>query len=83
MHIRILKNKAIPFQLHVQNKLENKNLSIILNRGSVHNKVAPKVTQQQNTYVLEHTFNTPGRYDAHITVADTIIATYVVRVKRK
>lgn len=83
MHISVLKDKTIPFQLHVQNKLENKNLSIILNRGGVPNKVVPKVTQQQNTYILEHTFNTSGRYDVHITVADTIIATYVVRVKRK
>lgn len=82
MHITALKNEALSFKLHLKNTLQNNNIFLILSQGDHGRKVIPKVTQIQNEYVLEYSINTSGRYDVHIKTEDTIIATYVVRVKR-
>lgn len=83
MYSIALKNESVSFKLHLNKKLENKNIFLILSQGDNSRKVIPKVTQNQNEFILEHRFDTSGRYDVHIKIDDSIIATYVVRVKRK
>jgi hypothetical protein len=83
MYSIALKNESVSFKLHLKNTLKNNNIFLILSQGDKSSKVIPKVTQNQNEFILEHRFNTSGRYDVHIKIDDTIIATYVVRVKRK
>jgi len=82
MHLELIKNEQISFTLTSPNTTETKNMSLMLNTSSSRS-IQPIVTRNQNEYVLQYTFEKAGNYDVHIKVDDTIVATYVVKVKRK
>ena len=83
MYLEVVKNKQQSFTLNTPNAFENESISLVLNNGGSDRVLQPKVTQNQNDYTLQHAFEKSGQYDVHIKVDDTVIATYVVKVKRK
>lgn len=83
MQLQIVKNECVSFTLSTSKILESKNMSLLLNNGGSSKSIQPIVTRNQKDYILQHTFEKSGKYDVHIKADDIIIATYVVRVKRK
>lgn len=83
MHLEIIKNGTISFTLSSEENITKKNFSIALNNGSSSKDVTPDISRNQNETVLKYTFKKSGRYDVHIKSDDTIIATYVLKVRRK
>ncbi len=83
MHLEIIKNEQISFLLTSVQSIAGENIVLLLNTGSSSKNIQPKVTRNENDYVVQHTFDKSGRYDVHIKANDAIIATYVVKVKRK
>ncbi|MFS4456448.1 transglutaminase domain-containing protein [Maribacter sp. 2304DJ31-5] len=83
MRFETVRNVPIPFKFNVPDTSSAKNIHLLLNNGSSDKTVRPEVTRHQEEYIFQHSFDKAGLYDLHILVNDTIIATYVVRVKRK
>lgn len=83
MHFETLKNESVVFSLNVPKTFKSESISLLLNNGGSDKSVRPKVTLDQNECRLKHSFDRAGTYDVHITVNDDIVATYVVKVKRK
>lgn len=83
MHLETLKNEPIFFTLTRLKSLANANISLRLNNGIGSTVISPEIKRSQNEFVLQHTFEKSGKYDVHIKVDEAIIATYVVKVKRK
>ena len=83
MHTESIKNKEVSFVLTSFNPLKKEDIVLILNNGISSKDIQPQIIKNQNEYTLQHTFEKSGKYDVHIKIADTIITTYVVRIKRK
>lgn len=83
MHLETIRNEQLSFTLIPTEGDTDPKLSLVLNNGAGSSEISPEVKRNQNEYVLSHTFAKSGRYDIHIRSDDTIIATYVVKVKRK
>ncbi len=83
MHLETVKNKSIRFTLKAPDSFMKEAISLILNTGGANRKVQSKVTSDQEECILEYTFDRIGLYDVHIQYENDIIATYVVKVKRR
>lgn len=83
MRIEALKHEVVLFTFSFFNPVKTDAISMFLKNGNSSEKVRPEIAVQQNKYVLKHTFEKLGLYDVHIQVDEEIVATYVVRVKRK
>jgi len=83
MKFEAKKNEPVTFILEVPKNFKSESISMAVNSGTVNKTVQSKVTLNQNDCLLEYSFNLPGTYDVHIQIDDTIIATYVVKVKRR
>ena len=83
MHFEVLKNENISFELKVPKDFEKESVHLVMNSGGSDKKVFPEVSINQNECILEFAFEKTGLYDVHIQVKESLIATYVVRVKRK
>jgi len=83
MHLVIVKNKTITFTLTSEESLIEKSFLLELNSGSIAREVSPEISKNQNDFRLKYTFKKSGRYDVHIKTDDAIIATYVVKVRRR
>ncbi|MFS4493602.1 transglutaminase domain-containing protein [Maribacter sp. 2308TA10-17] len=83
MYLEIVKNESVSFKLTSAQPIEKENTFLLLNTGGSSKEHQPKITRNGNATILQHTFDKAGRYDVHIKVNDTIIATYVIKVKRK
>ncbi|MGB3183184.1 MAG: transglutaminase domain-containing protein [Cyclobacteriaceae bacterium] len=55
-------------------------ITLTISKGSGRIIVYPDVSYENGRYVVTHTFGTKGRYDVHLTMADSVIATYPVQV---
>ncbi len=83
MQQEIRTDESITFSMKSNKILADDSFSLVLSTGSSTKHIEPKVLRDRNLYTLEHTFNKSGKYDVHLKVDDDLIATYVVRVKRK
>jgi len=83
MKLEAVKNEQLSFAFSTPKALAGESISLILNNGGSDRALQPKVTRNQNNYILQHTFEKSGNYDVHIKIDDEIIVTYVVKVKRK
>ena len=83
MHLETLKNESVSFHLLVPDNFQKANIKLVINGGGSDKKLLPKVTINENECALAYTFQKTGLFDVHIKVRDSLIATYVVRVKRK
>ena len=83
MYLETIKNKEISFNVTASPYLELNNIFLVLNNGASSTIVTPGIKREQNNYVIRHAFEKPGKYDVHLQVNDTLITTYVVKVKKK
>lgn len=83
MRLEVMKNKTISFNLQVPNEFKKENVHLILNNGGNDRKIIPTVRLNQNECILEYIFEKTGLYDVHIQIEEVLIATYVLKVKRK
>lgn len=83
MYFESKKGETVLFELTAEKLRKKDTMTLLLNTGSGAKKITPIVTKQQNNCQLEYTFEKSGTYDVHIQVNGLIIATYVVKVKRK
>lgn len=82
MRATIVKNESVFFRFSVNNAIETNTIYLDLSKGGTSKSVKPQITKKDNEYILRYNFDFTGRYDVHIKIADTIIATYVILVKR-
>jgi len=83
MQLKTIKNRPIDFVLQVLENNVPLEFDLMLSQGSSNTLATPIQTQGENTYTLSYSFQKTGLYDVHLRVNNVIIATYVVRVKRK
>ena len=77
------KNEAVLFKLEVPNTSQNNRISLLLQKGGASQTVNPIITQNQKEYNLQYSFEKTGLHDVHIKMDSTVIATYVVKVRRQ
>lgn len=82
MNLETTKNKALHFVLSAASNLDGK-LSLDIFNGISTTNIVPKTIKTNDNYSLQHSFKKAGLYDVHIKLDNTLLATYVVKVKRK
>ena len=83
MHLEVLKTETIRFNLQVPKNFQSENLLLVMNNGGSDKVVRPKIKHNQNECAVQYTFEKTGLFDVHIKSKDMLIATYVVRVKKR
>ncbi|MFH6602279.1 transglutaminase domain-containing protein [Maribacter algicola] len=83
MFLETTKSRPIEFILETPKDINNENIILTLNNGNSDRSVHPVSTYEKRQLRLKHVFDKTGKYDVHIQLNDTIVATYVVKVKRK
>ncbi len=83
MFLETTKSKPIEFIFETPKDIKNENTILILNNGNSDKSVHPESTYEKSQLRLKHVFDKTGKFDVHIQMNDTIVATYVVKVKRK
>ncbi|MBM1106088.1 hypothetical protein JQC67_08075 [Aurantibacter crassamenti] len=83
MRFETVKNKTVVFTIESIDGEIADNVQLQIDAGNGNRSTIPKITTEQNKLLLDHVFTKTGVFDVHIQVADAIIATYVVKVKRK
>lgn len=82
MEFVIGKNTSVDFSLAIPENSVFKDVTLLINRGNSSKNITPIVSQNQNIVTLKHNFTKLGFHDVHIKIDDTIIATYVVIVRK-
>ena len=84
MYIETVKNDINTFTLKASKSFKIEELTLELSSGSTNRKAKPFNTSIiNNTLTFDYQFKNTGRYDFHIKINDDIIATYMIKVKRK
>ena len=83
MVVELKKIEPVVFKLKAPERMLKNSLSLSLKRGYSSESVNPVIERQAENYNLKYVFDRSGSYDVHILVDSTIMATYVVKVKRK
>lgn len=83
MHFEALKNEPVVFKIAASDSSFSEHIKLLLVNGNSSTSLQPEVSKKQGQYVLHHAFKKSGLYDVHIQVDNSIVVTYVVRVKRK
>ncbi|QWX82963.1 hypothetical protein H0I23_10870 [Cellulophaga sp. HaHaR_3_176] len=83
MELDIFRGETIAFKLNAPDIKEIDHFSLLLNNGHSNNKTEAKITVDNDIYNLEYSFLRPGFYSVHILWEDKIIATHIVKVKRR
>ena len=83
MRLEAIKNQSVSFVLEVSNTIKTEHISLLLDNGSSSKNIQPKITSNVGELTLYYSFEKAGKYDVHIKLKEAIIATYVVKVKRK
>jgi len=83
MQLETVKNESISFIISIPDTVNIDSISLVLNNGGSNQNIQPKITRNQNQYILQHSFEKAGTYDVHIKVGEAIVGTYVLKVKRK
>ncbi len=83
MQLEIVKNKLVTFEMNAPSLVTKEQLSLLLVHNGATKKIQPEITINNKTYTLKHRFEKVGSFDVHLRYKDAIVATYVVKVKRK
>lgn len=83
MYLETLKNEPISFKVRIPNNEIHKHLNLTLNTKVTKEDVKIEPNSNNESCLITHTFMRTGVYDVHLRMDDEIIATYVVKVKRK
>ena len=82
MHFQTTKGLPTAFVLTAEKEIDKNAIMLVLNTGPGQIIVKPNIIQKENTLTLQHTFEKARSYDVHIQIENTIIATYVVKVRK-
>lgn len=83
LEMEVLKNEAVTFQVKAPNFDYLPNINLFTNNSRTTEKALLKTSLHGTIYEITHTFSKTGLHDIHIRFDDKILATYVVRVKKK
>lgn len=83
MHLTALKNTAITFEINAPAIRSKQQLSLLIIHNGITKTIQPQIIVKEKTYALKHHFEKAGSFDVHLQYNTHIIATYVVKVKRK
>ncbi|MBO0590451.1 hypothetical protein I2486_03435 [Cellulophaga sp. E16_2] len=83
LETEIIKNETVKFQFKSSTILNAEELVMEVGNGYSNTKIDTKPILQNKTYTITHRFTKTGLFDLHLKYNDAIIATYIVRVKRK
>ena len=83
MRIETTKDTPVSFQLQTSKNFDGNRLGMALFNGIASQNVHPIILQDQTGFALKYVFERSGLFDVHILLDDAIVATYVVKVKRK
>lgn len=83
MKLKAIKNEPVQFVFEVPKGFKSESMSIALNSGTANKTVESKVSLNLHECILEYSFKKSGLFDVHILVEESIVATYVVKVRRK
>ncbi len=82
MNLTIQKNERLEFTLGSSTNLLDTKMNLAIFNGKSTEDFALDVQKIKNTYTIQHGFAKTGQFDVHLKVNETLVATYVVRVKR-
>jgi len=83
LHSEIRKTARVSFTLECPKNILKNELDILLVHNNKKVVVPPEITSDNTTVTLNYQFNKAGYFDVHLRYKEAILATYVVRVKRK
>jgi len=83
MHVETLKNKPVAFDITNADMLPEKDLSLLVIHNGSKTEIRPEIIAGDTKLTLKHSFERTGSYDVHLRYKEAIMATYVVKVKRK
>jgi len=83
MHLTTAKKGLLSFQISVPDNFTEKELTLMVSNGISTSILYPKTIKNGNKLTLTTKFEKVGLFDVHIKFNDTLLATYVVKVKRK
>lgn len=84
MHLEVAKNERVAFDLTVPGNFINETIQLTLNNGSKDLHAEPSIKILDGNRVrLEYEYMRTGLYDTHIKVGEDMVATYVVKVRKK
>lgn len=79
MRFEVSKKEAVFFSIQFPDKELLTEIHIVLNDSQTPETI--NITDKRNPYVFSYSFQRKGVYDVHLSVDNTIVATYVVKVK--
>lgn len=80
MHSQITKGESVTFKLKVPIDF-NGEINLFINKGGIQKSTNANTSRNKDEIRLTQTFEKKGLYDVHISAADELIATYVIKVK--
>jgi transglutaminase/protease-like cytokinesis protein 3 len=84
MRIEVEKNKEASFFLKHLKSINLNQITIELVSGTDSKTVKPTIIQlEENILEIKYTFKNRGLYDLHIKIEDSVILTYVAKVKKE
>jgi hypothetical protein len=83
MYLETVKNKSVSFELTTPELVNEKKLNLLLVHNGATTKIEPEITNNDTGHTLKHRFERAGSFDVHVQYKDAIVATYVVKVRRK
>jgi len=82
MEFIIGKNTSVYFSLAIPKNSIFKDISLLIDSGNSSKNITPTIRQNKHIVTIEHNFTKLGFHDVHLKIDDTIIATYVVIVRK-
>ncbi len=83
MNIKVTKNDVLEFTFQLMDEFVIEKTDLLVSSGNSSTPVIPIVHREGGIYIVSHRFKKAGFFDVHLRADGRIIATYVVRVKRK
>ncbi|WP_435654555.1 transglutaminase domain-containing protein [Cellulophaga baltica] len=83
LETEIIKNERIHFKFSSAERLDPADLVLEIGNGYAMHTIDTKFFQQDAEYSISYKFAKAGLYDVHLKYNGAIIATYIIRVKRK
>ncbi len=83
MHNTVKKYEKVLFNCQLLNKVDEKDISLLIDNGSNAKKVHPQSTTIINqNLIVEYAFETSGFYDVHLYIGSDLITTYTFEVEK-
>ena len=79
----VTENYTANFKYELKDKINPNDISMLIDNGFTKSTLNIDASNiEDNTLIIDYTFNKRGQYDMHLIYKDSYIATYVFKVKR-